>query len=707
MQWFKDMPIARKQLLGVSVSVLLTVVLGMLAYNQITYSNQQVERITRYQMPSVRAIANMFAWISELRTNEMVLLQTRDYEGELPGFEFARNGANEANELYASLLTDDSSRRMYAEIAPMYQRYLDGSQAFLDAAEAGDYDTATALAMDTLHPLRLEMFTALNRLKDNDDRLLQEQLAESDAVYRRSLVVITALTIAVAVLALAFGFLLARMIGRALGRATRISAAIAQGRFDNEIVVDSRDEVGQLLGSMRSMQEGLGRFVEAQHEISRRHGAGETDHRIEASAFPGAYGEMAGGVNELVDSHIRINAHVVDVVSRYARGDLSVDVDRLPGRQAEITHAIDAVKAGMAAINSEITRLVDAAVAGDFSRRGQESRFEHVYRDMIGSLNQLMRTSDESLDEIGRLLAAVAEGDLGQRIERPLAGRFGDVADNANATVQRLAQIVRQIRGGTDAINEAAREIAAGNVDLSVRTERQAASLEETASSMEELTSVVRQNADNARQANELAINASDVAVRGGEVVGRVVTTMSEINTSSHRIVDITGVIDSIAFQTNLLALNAAVEAARAGEQGRGFAVVASEVRTLAQRSANAAREIKQLIQDSVEKVQSGAVLVDEAGRTMQDIVGGVRQVTQLMAEISAASAEQSAGIEQVNQVVMQLDDSTQQNAALVEEASAAARSLEQQAGSLSDSVSVFRLGRQLEDAGVVVGRAA
>lgn len=693
MQWFKDMPIARKQLLGVSVSVLLTVLLGVLAHAQITASNQQVERITRYQMPSVRAIANMFAWISELRTNEMVLLQTRDYQAELPGFEFARNGAHEANDLYASLLTDDSSRSMYAAIAPMYQRYLDGNQTFLDAAAAGDYDHATRLAMDTLHPLRLEMFTALNKLKNNDDRLLQQQLAESDATYRRSLVSIIGLTVAATVLALAFGFMLARMIGRALGSATRISASIAQGRFDNEIVVDSRDEVGQLLGSMRAMQDGLGRFVESQHEISRRHEAGEIDHRIQADDFPGAYGDMARGVNELVGSHIRINARVVEVVSHYARGDLSVDMDRLPGRQAEITRAIDAVKAGMAAINAEITRLVGAAVAGDFSQRGDQTRFEHVYRDMIGSLNQLMRTSDESLGEIGRLLAAVADGDLGQRITRPLSGRFGEVAEDANATVGNLAQIVQQIRSGSDAINSAAREIAAGNQDLSHRTERQAASLEETASSMEELTSVVRQNAENARQANTLARSASEVAQRGGDVVGRVVTTMGEINTSSHRIVDITGVIDSIAFQTNLLALNAAVEAARAGEQGRGFAVVASEVRTLAQRSANAAKEIKQLIDDSVGRIQTGAELVDQAGRTMQEIVGGVGEVTRLIAEISAASAEQSTGIDQVNQVVIQLDDTTQQNAALVEEATAAARSLEQQAEGLSASVAVFRLG--------------
>jgi methyl-accepting chemotaxis protein len=237
-------------------------------------------------------------------------------------------------------------------------------------------------------------------------------------------------------------------------------------------------------------------------------------------------------------------------------------------------------------------------------------------------------------------------------------------------------------------------QIAAGNADLSQRTEEQAASLEETASSMEELTSTVKQNADNARQANQLAAGASQVAVKGGAVVGQVVSTMSSINDSSKKIVDIISVIDGIAFQTNILALNAAVEAARAGEQGRGFAVVASEVRSLAQRSAAAAKEIKGLITDSVGKVEDGTRLVGEAGKTMDEIVTSVKRVTDIMAEIAAASQEQSSGIEQVNQAITQMDEVTQQNAALVEEAAAAAESLQEQAQSLTQAVSVFKLAQ-------------
>ncbi len=255
-----------------------------------------------------------------------------------------------------------------------------------------------------------------------------------------------------------------------------------------------------------------------------------------------------------------------------------------------------------------------------------------------------------------------------------------------------LASIVGQVRQGTDTIATASSQIAAGNMDLSSRTEEQASSLEETAASMEELTSTVKQNADNARQANQLAASASEVAVKGGAVVSQVVDTMASINDSSKKIADIISVIDGIAFQTNILALNAAVEAARAGEQGRGFAVVATEVRNLAQRSASAAKEIKTLIDDSVGKVDTGTRLVTQAGSTMQEIVESVKRVTDVMSEITAASQEQSAGIEQVNQAVAQMDEVTQQNAALVEEAAAAAASLQDQAGNLVQVVSVFKI---------------
>jgi len=286
----------------------------------------------------------------------------------------------------------------------------------------------------------------------------------------------------------------------------------------------------------------------------------------------------------------------------------------------------------------------------------------------------------------------IASGDLTSEISAVGGDETGELLRALKDMNASLRKIVSEVRSGTDSISTASQQIASGNADLSQRTEEQASSLEETASSMEELTSTVKQNAENAKQANQLAASASEVAVKGGAVVSEVVGTMSSINESSKKIVDIISVIDGIAFQTNILALNAAVEAARAGEQGRGFAVVASEVRNLAQRSAAAAKEIKALIGDSVDKVGAGTKLVDEAGKTMQEIVASVKRVTDIMSEITAASQEQSAGIEQVNQAIAQMDEVTQQNAALVEEAAAAAESMQEQAQQLAQAVSVFRL---------------
>lgn len=340
----------------------------------------------------------------------------------------------------------------------------------------------------------------------------------------------------------------------------------------------------------------------------------------------------------------------------------------------------------------EVSRIVNAATRGDFTERAETQGKEGFMLNMAEGLNSLIQITDQGLEDIARVLMALAKGDLTERITGAYEGTFADLAEYCNTTSENLSGMISQIRLAADVINNASSEIADGNSDLSSRTEEQASSLEETASSMEELTGTVRLNAENANQANGLASEASTVAVEGGNIIQQVVATMSSINESARKISDIIGVIDGIAFQTNILALNAAVEAARAGEQGRGFAVVASEVRTLAQRSANAAKDIKELISDSVSKIENGNVLVNQSGDTMEKVVNSIKRVNDIMSEIAAASAEQATGIDEVGKAIEQMDEVTQQNAALVEEAAAAAESLQDQAEQLTERVSSFKL---------------
>jgi len=347
------------------------------------------------------------------------------------------------------------------------------------------------------------------------------------------------------------------------------------------------------------------------------------------------------------------------------------------------------------AIEKEIAELVSAAGHGDLDARVLEEGKEGFFLRLAQGLNSLVTIVEDAVTDTANMLDAMASGDLSQRIEKDYQGSFDKLKRDANATADKLTEVINRINSSATLVASGAEEISQGNADLSQRTEEQASSLEQTAASMEEMTSTVRQNADNAKVANDLAEETCTKAIEGGEVVNKAVTSMSAINESSKKIADIIGVIDEIAFQTNLLALNAAVEAARAGEQGRGFAVVAGEVRNLAQRSAGAAKEIKELIRDSVGKVADGTLLVNESGTTLKEIVVSVKRVTQMISDITEASEEQSAGIEQVNKAISQMDEMTQQNAALVEQASAAGESMAEQAKEMSRLLHFFSLGQQ------------
>jgi methyl-accepting chemotaxis protein len=443
------------------------------------------------------------------------------------------------------------------------------------------------------------------------------------------------------------------------------------------------------------MQDSLRKIVsEIKNIVEDAAIRGDFSTKMDLNGKAGYTKELSDLLNSLSNvSETGLN-DVTRVATALSNGDLSQKITKdYPGVFGQTKVGVNSTVDSLTKIVDEIKNIVeDAAVRGNFSTKMDLNGKAGYTKTLSDLLNQLSDVSDTGLRDVVRVAQALADADLTQKITKDYPGLFGQTKDAVNTTVDNLQNLVGEVRISVDSIGTASKEIASGNTDLSQRTEEQASSLEETAASMEELTSTVKLNAENAKQANQLAGSASSVAIKGGAVVQQVVGTMSAINDSSRKIVDIISVIDGIAFQTNILALNAAVEAARAGEQGRGFAVVAAEVRNLAQRSAAAAKEIKTLFDDSVEKVEIGTKLVDDAGKTMEEIVNAVKRVTDIMSEISAASSEQSQGIEQVNQAITQMDEVTQQNAALVEEAAAAAESLEEEAQNLTRSVSVFKM---------------
>ncbi|MCC4596614.1 methyl-accepting chemotaxis protein [Xanthomonas campestris pv. phormiicola] len=689
----KNPTISTQLAIGFGSVVLIMLVVGAISLNSQAKLNSAMELNKQtFKVLATSELMQTNALNVQTSTRGYLLSSKKEY---LQPFALGQAGFEKSFD-EAKRLTQDNQRQQarLAQLQTAYRELLQIENKIIAVREGSDsqQQVLTAFAQDrdrkTMHAIR----SVLGAFADEEKGLLVQRSQQLEKVRTQGKWSVLIGSLIAVLVAVGMGLVIRRQLVKRMGQAISVADAIASGNLGNAIDTKSRDETGRLLMSMDKMQSQLQAVLAAQTEMARRHDAGQISYRMDAKAFPGQYGRMVHDSNELAGSHIAVKLRLAQIMGRYAIGDFSEDMDRLPGEKAMLTETMDTVKQNLTAMNREIGQLASAAAAGDFSVRGDAERFQYDFRAMVDNLNQLMATADGNLQSLSALLQSIAAGDLTARMHGQFQGVFAAMRDDANATAEQLATIVSRIQTAASSINSAASEIATGNDDLSRRTEQQAASLEETAASMEELTSTVKQNAEHARQANQLAVGAAAVASQGGAVVGQVVTTMSGIETSSKKIADIISVIDGIAFQTNILALNAAVEAARAGEQGRGFAVVASEVRTLAQRSAGAAKEIKHLIDDSVDQVSNGSALVRQAGQTMSEIVSSVQRVTDIMGEISAASQEQSAGIEQVNQTVTQMDEATQQNAALVEEATAAARAMEDQARQLTETVAVFKI---------------
>ncbi|TCJ17149.1 PAS domain S-box protein [Parasulfuritortus cantonensis] len=626
-------------------------------------------------------------------------------------------------------LLDDSAtgQARLKEITAIFERMKASEDTLFGHVKAGEAAAAVEnLNKDTTPLWRDVKKVILDGIAEQEkaSEQMHTQVNEASSSARTKVIVLAGLTVVVALFVFT---LIGRNLARRLKRTDEIFLRLAEGIYDSKIPLDRKDEIGLVMEAIEAMQTKLGFDILEARKIA------DENLRIRIALDSSTAAITISDVDGLLKHMTPAAIKLFNAVGRQGRkadnliGSKLTDFFDDPAITARFKHAMDAREAveftfnghvlhwdsgpitdargkhigrvsqwvdrtTEVAVEQEVANLVQAAAGGDYSQRiGLEGK-AGFFKQLAEGINRVVDTSEQGIHDVGSVLKALADGDLTRQMQGDYQGLFAELRDNANATVGKLQEIIGQIREATDAINTAAREIATGNADLSSRTESQASSLEETASSMDELTSTVKQNADNSRQANQLAKGASDIAIRGGDIVGHVVGTMGAIAESSKKIADIISVIDGIAFQTNILALNAAVEAARAGEQGRGFAVVAGEVRNLAQRSAAAAKEIKELISDSVDKVNNGYKQVENAGQTMQEIVDAVKRVTDIMGEITAASVEQSQGIGQVNTAVTQMDEMTQQNAALVEEAAAAAESLQDQANGLAEAVAVFRV---------------
>jgi methyl-accepting chemotaxis protein len=515
--------------------------------------------------------------------------------------------------------------------------------------------------------------------------------------------------------------------------------AFAEGDFDARLPAFPGKQA-MINTGIEKLRHNIRQLMADMQHMTQDHDAGLMDSRIPAANYQGDFQRVAEGVNAMVAQHLAINHKVLACIQAFSRGNFDIPLERFPGQLASINDNIEGVRANLKAVIDSLSQLALAHARGEIDQMLKPEAFEGDYALIMQSMNRTLenhitinrktlacmaqfsegdfdapleafpgqqayinhtmesiRSKLQALNDDAQMLAAAAKaGNIMTRADASRhQGDFKRIIEGVNNTLEILVQPMLQVKTSAETIHIAAQEIAQGNADLSARTESQASALEETASNMDELADTVRQNAVRAEEANGLVKTAASVAQQGDSVVSDVVATMTAINHSAQKIEDIIGVINGIAFQTNILALNAAVEAARAGEQGRGFAVVAGEVRSLAQRSASAATEIRQLIEDSVSKANRGSTLVAQAGSTMQEVMSAVQRASEFMDDIAASSREQSSGIQQARMAVNQMDGVTQQNAALVEQAAAAAESLLQQSDQLFATVSAFRLSPQ------------
>jgi methyl-accepting chemotaxis protein len=737
LQLFKNLSIKTRLALVIGLQSTLLLVISGMGLNGMDKANEGLRTVYEGRTIPMNQIASIQNLLMTNRLRITASLVTPTAEVIQKNTAEVEQNIAEITKMWNTYISTNLSteeRKLAEKFAEDRKRFVaEGLKPAIEALRANDIALANTVVVNKIRPLYEPVGAGIQNLLQLQIDDAQQKYGAAQSRYKNTRNISTGLIAAGIALVIWMGIVLIRSITRPLAAAIGHFGHISQGNYNNTIHIEHQDEIGKVMGALKSMQIKLG------FDIAENKRIADENLRIRIGLDNVSTGVMIADNNRNI---IYANKSVVDILSKAetsirkelpdfsATKLVGASIDSFhanPPHQAQLFSTLTSTytasmnigdhsmlvsaspvinelgqrlgavaewqdRTAEVTVEKEAAAIVAAAVRGDFTKRFDLEGKEDFFLNLGKDINRLMETSETGLSEVVRVLDALSRGDLTETITNSYSGTFGQLKDDSNTTVEKLKDIIGQIKEASDTISNAAKEIASGNNDLSHRTEQQAASLEQTAASMEQLTSTVQQNSANAKHASQLAVGATDIAGQGVSVINEVVTTMEGINEASRKIVDIISVIDGIAFQTNILALNAAVEAARAGEQGRGFAVVAVEVRNLSQRAAAAAGEIKGLIGDSVERVEDGTKLVDQAGKTMEEIVNAIRGVTVIMAEISAASVEQTSGIEQVNQAITQMDDVTQQNAALVEQAAAAAESLEEQTRSLTNMVNTFKL---------------
>jgi len=719
-----------KLLISFGLVGLLLLMVGVLSINGINKLNQRMEVIYKVNLRPLKLLGDLRG--QSERMNALVAWHILAYDSATVTKwtqEIEKVDADVDRYLaeYAPIIVAQSEQEFYDKYKAGWAEYKEARGKVLRLSANFSKDAAAELQ-------RTELADKLVGLLGAIDGLTHENEIQAKDTYDASLdlasTVHTVSIIIVSVgllLGLFLGWLISRSVAGGLSDILKAAQALGAGNLTARSSITTKDDIGGLAEAFNRMGEQIESNVKESLESKYKMAALDraeaviefnTDGTI-ITANQNFLSCLGYTLDEIKGHHHRMFAEPAYAASteyqafwaKLNRGEFDAGVYRRVGKgskeiwiQASYNPMLDgdgkvskvvmfaADITGQKQAQNEVEKLIGAAATGNLSDRINTGRFQGSAKDLVSSFNQLLDAVSTPLHEAQIVLTALASGDLTKQMTGAYQGEFDQMKMSLNTAITQLTQTVSLVRDAVEAVTAGAEEISKGSDDLAQRTSEQAGALEETSASMEEMTSTVKQNADNSKQANQLAIAARDIANKGGAVTTRAVDAMGEINKSSKKIADIITVIDEIAFQTNLLALNAAVEAARAGEHGRGFAVVAAEVRNLAQRSATAAKEIKGLINESIQRVTDGTELVNQSGKTLEEIVGSVKRVTDIIAEISAASQEQASGIDQVNKAIMQMDEGTQQNAALVEETASASQSMKEQAKELMRQVEVFKV---------------